>query len=102
MRKNICGNCGKDALERKQVEFEPGFFVEARVCSACGEQWFDHEVVRKIGARARQRERTLIKLGSSLAVTLPPELASKYKLRAGEKVYLLEEEGGIALRPVPA
>jgi len=104
MKKEICGNCEKGVLQQKNVELEPGFSVQARVCPNCGEKWYDHEVVRKIGAfyRARQRERTLIKLGNSLAVTLPPELAAKYKLKAGEKVYLVEEENGVSIHPVPA
>lgn len=104
MKKEICGNCERGQLRKELVELEPGFFVRAWKCPECGEREYDMEMARKIGAfyRSRQRERTLIKLGRSLAVTLPAELATKYKLKAGEKVYLLEEEEGIGLRPAPA
>lgn len=105
MTKDTCANCGKGKLAKTIVQLDrPDSKVEAWKCPECGEAEYDLEVVKKIGAfyRARQQERTLIRLGRSLAVTLLPQLATKYKLKAGEKVYLLEEKKGIVLKPVPA
>ncbi len=49
-------------------------------------------------------ERTVIKVGNSLAVALPPEMLRAYRLQQGSKVRieLDEEHGGILVKPAEA
>jgi antitoxin component of MazEF toxin-antitoxin module len=43
--------------------------------------------------------RTLITVGKSTAVTLPPDLLERYGLKAGDMVNLLSTETGITIVP---
>ena len=47
-------------------------------------------------------KRTLIALGNSTAVTLPPDLLEQYGLKAGDVVEVTDTEQGIVVRPLPA
>lgn len=44
--------------------------------------------------------RTLITVGKSPAVTLPPDLLERYGLKAGDSVELITTEQGITIVPV--
>jgi putative addiction module antidote len=44
--------------------------------------------------------RTLITVGKSTAVTIPPDLLERYGLKAGDAVELVTTEHGITIKPV--
>jgi len=85
-----CGMCEKGKLHRIQHEAEPGIFVEAFQCEACREIEFTEAIVRKLQAmrRGASHMRSLIKVGSSLALSIPKEIVDKLHLKPKEKVYV--------------
>ncbi len=85
-----CGMCTKGKLHKIQDEAEPGIFVEAYQCEACREIEYTAEIVRKLQAmrRGSAHMRSLIKVGSSLALSIPKEIVDKLHLKPKEKVYV--------------
>ncbi len=85
-----CGMCLKGKLHKIQDEADPGIFVEAYQCDACREIEYTEAIMRKVEAMRRHDAhlRSLIKVGSSLALSIPKEIVDKLHLKPKEKVYV--------------
>lgn len=99
----ICGMCNKGILHGVKDEVEKGITVEAYKCNSCGEIAYSKEVMEKVEAMYRDKaeERSLIKIGASLAVSIPKEIVDRLKLRAKEKVYITSNGNEIIARVAP-
>lgn len=95
-----CGTCMKGKLHKIQDEAEPGIFVEAYQCDACREIEYTEAIMRKLEAMRRDgaHQRSLIKIGSSLAVSIPKEIVQKLHLKPKEKVYVTSRGNQIITR----
>mgnify|MGYP001588103941 FL=1 len=83
-----CGMCDKGRMLDIQDEVEEDIFVQAGKCDYCGNIAYSGKVMQKIEAMNREKtvERSLIKIGSSLAVSIPAGIVKKLSLKPKEKV----------------
>ena len=92
-----CAMCGKGNLKEKMVDYkEFGVSLgkyKADVCAKCGEVFFDSETARKIQAKSRElglfgltKKTKVAKVGNSLAIRIPKEIADFLKLKKEEEV----------------
>lgn len=88
-----CGTCTKGKLHTIQDQAEPGIFVEAYQCEKCHEIEYTEAIIRKLQAMRRggAHLRSLIKVGSSLALSIPKEIVDKLHLKPKEKVYVTQK-----------
>lgn len=99
-----CLNCDRE-MKEKLVEWKPGIYVRAEVCEKCGEKWLDlEEHERAVAEFATQNitklRRSVIKLGTSLAVRLPKDIADSLRLKEKDKVEIYSTREGIVLKKV--
>ena len=93
LESKTCGMCEKGKLHKIQDEAERGIFVEAYQCEKCHEIEYSEAIVRKLQAMRRggAHMRSLIKVGSSLALSIPKEIVQKLHLKPKEKVYVTQK-----------
>ncbi|MFA5246360.1 MAG: AbrB/MazE/SpoVT family DNA-binding domain-containing protein [Candidatus Micrarchaeia archaeon] len=96
----ICGVCNKAKLHGFQEQISPGFYVDAYKCSN-GHISYTEEVMQKIEAlnKAVALERHAIKIGSSIAIPIPAQIARAMNIKAKEKVYVTTKDNTIIIRP---
>lgn len=95
-----CIMCGKGTLGEKIVEHKEfgislGKF-QAKVCSNCGEAFFDSDIAKKIQAKSKElglfglsKKTKVAQVGNSLAIRIPKELAEFIKLTKEKEVRLI-------------
>lgn len=92
-----CVICGEGQLEEKIVEYKelgiPFGKFKAKVCSKCGEQFFDSETAKKIQAKSKEiglfaiaKKTKVAQFGNSLAIRIPKEIADFMKLKKEKNV----------------
>ncbi len=98
-----CGNCGKGKLHRIQDEVEKGIFVEAFKCSFCKNIAYSEYVMEKVEAMYRDKAevRSLIKVGASLALSIPSSIVKKLGLKPKERVYVTTKGSKIIASVMP-
>ncbi len=92
-----CIICDKGTLEEKMIDYKEfgvslGRF-KGSSCNNCGEIFFDSETARKIQAKSKEMglfglsKRTKVaKVGNSLAIRIPKEIAEFVKLKKEKEV----------------
>ncbi len=95
-----CVMCNNGNLAEKIVEYEEfgislGKF-NGKVCNNCGETFFDSEIAKKIQSKSKKmglfglaKETKVAKVGNSLAIRIPKEIAEFVKLRKEEKIRII-------------
>jgi YgiT-type zinc finger domain-containing protein len=89
--------CGNGTLKEKTVEYkEFGISLgkyKADVCAKCGEAFFDSETAKKIQAKSKElglfglaKKTKVAKVGNSLAIRIPKEIADFINLKKEEEV----------------
>ena len=97
-----CAMCGKGNLKEKMVDYkEFGVSLgkyKADVCAKCGEVFFDSETARKIQAKSRElglfgltKKTKVAKVGNSLAIRIPKEIAEYLHLKEGTETWIQPE-----------
>ena len=92
--------CNKGTLKEKNVEYkEYGILLgkyKASVCTKCGEAFFDSETAKKIQIKSKElglfglaKNTKVAKVGNSLAIRIPKEIADFVKLKKEEKVRIV-------------
>ena len=92
-----CVMCDKGTLKKKNVDYrEFGVFLgkyRGNVCANCGEVFFDSVTAKKIQAKSKElglfglaKKTKVAKVGNSLAIRIPKEIAEFLKLRKEEEV----------------
>ena len=95
-----CVMCEKGILKQKMVDYkEFGVSLgkhKADVCTKCGEIFFDSEIARKIQAKSKElglfgmaKKTKVAKVGNSLAIRIPKEIAEFIKLKKEEEVKIM-------------
>ncbi|MEE8168059.1 MAG: AbrB/MazE/SpoVT family DNA-binding domain-containing protein [Candidatus Hydrothermarchaeales archaeon] len=101
-----CPMCNEE-MEERMVEWKKGIYVRADACPKCGEEWLDlEEHERAMAEFATQNitklRRSVIKLGSSLAVRLPKDIVESFGLKEKDQVEIYSTREGIVLMPKKA
>ena len=95
-----CGMCEIAKYRMIKYEIEPGITVDAGKCKKCGEIAFSHGVVKKIEAirSMDSQQRSIVQVGSSLAVPFPAIFVKKVNLKAKGRVFVFEQGGNILIK----
>ncbi len=95
-----CIMCNKGQLDEKIVDYkEFGVSLgkyKGSVCANCGETFFDSETAKKIQAKSKEmgffglaKKTKVAKVGNSLAVRIPKEIAEFAKLKKEAEVKIV-------------
>jgi len=95
-----CIMCNNGTLKEKMVEYkEFGVSLgryKANVCIKCGEAFFDSETAKKIQNKSKElglfglaKKTKVAKVGNSLAIRIPKEIADFIKLKKEEEVRIV-------------
>ena len=82
MKMTNCPICDTKMKDEKR-EISPGIFAQVEVCPKCNDEWLDeaeYEVLRALF------KRKVFKIGGSLAVRIPKEIADMVGLHDGENL----------------
>ncbi|MFQ6136844.1 MAG: AbrB/MazE/SpoVT family DNA-binding domain-containing protein [Candidatus Hydrothermarchaeales archaeon] len=98
-----CPLCN-DEMEERIVEWKKGIYVRTEFCSKCGEKWLDLEEHERAMAEfgiqnVTKLRRSVIKLGSSLAVRLPKDIVESFGIKEKDQVEIYSTREGIVLNP---
>jgi antitoxin MazE len=91
-----CPKCNAP-MKKEQKEFEKGVFVAVEICSRCKDEWVDEKGYDEL---YRLFRRKTFRLGGSLAVRIPKELADIVGLKEGSEVRLAVKDNKIMIEPV--
>lgn len=92
--------CGKGRVEEKIVDYKEfgvslGKF-KAGVCKSCGETFFDSDIAKKIQEKSKElglfglsKKTRVAKVGNSLAIRIPKEIAEFLKLKKEKEVRIV-------------
>ena len=95
-----CVMCNKGTLKEKTVDYkEFGISLgkyRGRVCTNCGEVFFNADIAKKIQAKSKElglfglaKKTKVAKVGNSLAIRIPKEIAEFIKLKKEEEVRIV-------------
>lgn len=91
-------------MKLQNAAFEDGVPYSFYICPKCKEELLDLEQLRAVGREYRKikkAKRAVCKMwGNSLALRIPKEVASEYKLKDGSEVLLKKEKKGLMLTPI--
>jgi len=82
IKSSKCPNCGTK-LKKEIKELEKGTFVEVEVCPKCKDEWVDSKDYKAVYKFFRRRT---FKIGGSLAIRIPKEIADKLDLKEGTQI----------------
>lgn len=99
-----CGVCDKGVLHKFSEEVSPGVFVDAYKCDYAGHVSYSEKVTKAIEALQMEaaKERHVIRIGNSLAIPIPAEIARHLSLKPREKVFVRSSGSEIIIRPSQA
>ena len=75
-----CPECGKN-LKVEKREISPGIYAKVEVCSHCNDEWLDEKEYEKLRALFKRKA---FKIGGSLAIRIPKEIADILGIHDGE------------------
>ena len=75
-----CLECGKN-MKKEKREISPGIYAQVEVCSKCKDEWLDEDEYEKLRALFKRKA---FKIGGSLAVRIPKEIADILGIHDGE------------------
>lgn len=98
-----CGDCNRGKLHSVQDQVQPGVFVDAYKCNLCKSIAYTEEVMKRVEAlyREQAQPRSLIKIGSSLAISVPKAIVQRLRLKPKERVYVRSDGNEIIVRVAP-
>lgn len=79
---NKCPICSTQ-MKKEQKELEKGTFIEVDVCPKCKDEWVDSQNYSAVYKFFRRRT---FKIGGSLAVRIPKEIADRLELKEGTPI----------------
>jgi antitoxin MazE len=91
-----CPKC-KTPMKKERREIQKGVFAQVEVCPACEDEWIDENGYDEL---YRAFTRKTFKIGGSLAVRIPKELADLIGLKEGAEVRFDLKDDKIVIEPV--
>jgi|GEM_PF-1164458 len=98
-----CGICDKGKLHSFRDEVSDGIYVEAYKCDNGGHVSYSREVAAKVEALlgTTTQKRSIVRIGSSIAVPIPASIARLLDLKPKEKVFVTTKDNHIIITPTP-
>lgn len=93
---SLCPVC-KSPMKKERKEFEKGVFVDVEVCARCKDEWVDEKGYDELYHIFRRKT---FRIGGSLAVRIPKELADRVGLKEGVEVRFAVQDDKIVIEPV--
>jgi antitoxin MazE len=91
-----CPKC-KSPMKKEQREIQKGVFAQVEVCPACEDEWVDEKGYDEL---YHLFTRKTFRIGGSLAVRIPKELADLVGLKEGAEVRFAVKDDKIMIEPV--
>lgn len=92
-------------VEHKEQGILLGKFP-AKVCTKCGESFFEEKIVDRIQARSKQlglfglkAKVKIAKVGNSIAVRIPKKIVEFLKLKVGEETSIYPQDHKLIIEP---
>ncbi|MBI5035949.1 AbrB/MazE/SpoVT family DNA-binding domain-containing protein [Candidatus Micrarchaeota archaeon] len=97
-----CGVCNKGTLKAFKDEIAEGVYVDGYK-DEYGHVAYSKEVMAMVEKiyRNTAEERSLVRVGSSVAVPIPASIVRLLALKPKEKVYVTTQDNRIIIRPSP-
>jgi len=70
-------------MENEKREISPGIYAQVEVCPKCKDEWLDEDQYEALRALFKRKA---FKIGGSLAVRIPKEIADMVGLHDGENL----------------
>jgi AbrB family looped-hinge helix DNA binding protein len=84
-------------MKKEQRELQKGVFVNVETCPKCKDEWVDEEGYSEV---YRMFMRRAFRIGGSLAIRIPKELADMVGLKEGAEVRFAINDNKIVIEPV--
>lgn len=83
-------------MKKEKRELQKGIFAQVEVCPKCEDEWIDEKGYE---ALYNLFTRKAFKIGGSLAIRIPKEIANVLGLKEGAEVKLAVKEKKIVIEP---
>ena len=83
-------------MKKEKKEIEPGTYSKVEVCPKCSDEWIDEKEYKKLYALFKRRT---FKIGGSLAVRIPRELAKVLQIHPGDEIKFSIQQNKIIIEP---
>ena len=93
---NSCPICGTP-MKKEQREIQKGIFALVDVCPKCKDEWIDEKGYEELYYLFTRKT---FKLGGSLAIRIPKELARAIGLKEGTEVKLAVKDKKLVIDPL--
>lgn len=92
-----CPDCGSPTKKERQ-KLEEGVFANVEVCPKCKDDdgWIDEKEYSRLYSLFKRKA---FKIGGSIAVRIPKEIADAVKLHDGDEVRLSVSKNKIVIEP---
>lgn len=90
-----CPMC-KTKMRREKKEIEPGTYSKVEICPKCSDEWIDEKEYKKLYDLFKRKT---FKLGGSLAVRIPRELAKILQIHPGDEIKFSVQQNKIVIEP---
>ena len=92
-----CPECGK-TLKLEKREISPGVYSNVEVCPGCEEEWLDENEYEELRALFKRK---VFRVGGSLAVRLPKEIADAVGINDGDNLRISAKDHKIIIETAP-
>ncbi len=90
-----CPECGQP-LGKEKRELSPGVYADVEICSQCEDEWIDEDEYEKLRSLFKRKA---FKIGGSLAVRIPKEIADAVGLHDGDEMNISIANHKVIIEP---
>lgn len=94
---SMCPICNTP-MKKERREIEKGLFVQAEVCPKCMDEWLDMDAHGKLYEYYYNRK--IFKIGGSLAVRIPKDMAEIVGIKDGTRVKFAVKEKKLVIEAI--
>ena len=88
-----CPECGALLQKEKRV-LSPGIYADVEICPTCEDEWVDERDYEDLRSLFKRK---VFKVGGSLAIRLPKEIADIVNIHAGDDIFITARDHQIIL-----
>lgn len=85
-------------MKKEKREIKKGIFAQVEVCPKCEDEWIDEKGYEELYEQMFTRK--AFKIGGSLAIRIPKELADMISLKEGTNVKIDIKDKKIVIEPI--
>lgn len=94
---SLCPICDTQ-MKKEKRELRKGIFAQVEVCPKCEEEWVDEKGYQELYEQMFTRK--TFKIGGSLAIRIPKEIANIIGLKEGTDVKIDVKDKKIVIEPI--